>query len=161
VAHNTTATLKQDSAKAFAKTLHSILLIAQLTDVLSNAHWGLSDSTTPQTPSVKPSAQKAMPTPPQEFVSPPVLCTQIHTDFSTKLAPNGFVSVDAPQASMPTLTLESATRPVFLLSMQTTGPIDVLTTVLIRLPMIIIESVWMFAIPTVIQVPITRLTSAF
>jgi hypothetical protein len=37
----------------------------------------------------------------------------------------------------------------------------VLTTVLIRLPMIIIESVWMFAIPTVIPVPITRLTSAF
>jgi hypothetical protein len=160
-AHSTTVTLIQGSVKAYAKMLHSTPPIEPLTDALSNARSELSDSTTQQTPYVKPSALKAMLIPPQESVLTSALFMQTHTDSITKQALNEFALADALQVSMPILTLESATQLVFLHTMLTTGPIGVLTTVLIPLLMIIIGSVWTFAIRTVIPVLIIRLTSAF
>lgn len=63
------------------------------------------------------------------------------------------------QDFMPIPTRESVTQHVFLLFMPTTEPIDVWTTVLIRLLMTAIVFVWIFATPVVIQVLIIQPTS--
>jgi hypothetical protein len=160
-AHSTTVTLRQGSAKAYAKMLHSTPPTEPLTDALLNARSEHSDSTTQQIPSVEPSALKAMLIPPQESVSASALFMQTHMDSITKRVLNKFVLADVPLVSTPTLTLESATELVFLPTMLTTGPIDVSITVLTHLPTITIGSVWTFAIRTVILALITRQTSAF